>query len=73
MSRKLAVVFLAMLVLVGAMGLKTVVMAHGDGSSIMANGSAPAPITPWRNGSAPAPITPWKNGSAPAPITPWHQ
>jgi hypothetical protein len=73
MSKKLAVVFLAMLVLVGAMGLKTVVMAHGDGSLITANGSAPAPITPWRNGSAPAPITPWKNGSAPAPITPWHQ
>ena len=38
MSRKLAVVFLAMLVLVAAMGLKTVVTAHGDGSLIMANG-----------------------------------
>jgi len=43
MSRKLTVVLLAMLVLVGAMSLKTVVVAHGDGSVIMANGSAPLP------------------------------
>jgi hypothetical protein len=71
MSRKLAVVFLAMLVLVGAMGLKTIVTAHGDGSVIMAAGSAPAPPTPWKAGSAPAPPTPWKAGSAPAPPTPW--
>jgi len=35
MSRKLTVVFLAMLVLVGAMSLKTVVVAHGDGTVIM--------------------------------------
>jgi hypothetical protein len=71
MSRKLAVVFLAMLVLVGAMSLKTVVVTHGDGSVIMANGSAPLPPTPWKNGSAPLPPTPWKNGSAPLPPTPW--
>jgi hypothetical protein len=60
MSRKLTVVLLAMLVLVGAMGLKTVVVTHGDGSVIMANGSAPLPPTPWKNGSAPLPPTPWK-------------
>ncbi len=60
MSRKLTVVLLAMLVLVGAMSLKTVVVAHGDGSVIMANGSAPLPPTPWKNGSAPLPPTPWK-------------
>ncbi|HEX7696634.1 MAG TPA: hypothetical protein VF394_04520 [Candidatus Acidoferrum sp.] len=71
MSRKLTVVLLAMLVLVGAMSLKTVVVAHGDGSVIMANGSAPLPPTPWKNGSAPLPPTPWKNGSAPLPPTPW--
>ena len=59
MSRKLVVVFLVMLVLTGAMGLKTAVMAHSDGSLIMANGSSPAPITPYRNGSSPAPITPY--------------
>jgi len=41
MSRKLAVIFLTMLVLVGAMGLKTAVAAHSDGSVIMANGGAP--------------------------------
>jgi hypothetical protein len=45
MSRKLTtVVFLAMLALVGAMGLKTVVTAHGNGA-LSANG-LPAP-TPW--------------------------
>jgi hypothetical protein len=47
MSRKLTVILLAMLVLVGAMGLKTVVVAHGDGTVIMANGGAPQPPTPW--------------------------
>lgn len=69
MSRKLAVVFLAMLVLVGAMGLKTVVTAHGDGTLIMANGSSPVPVTPWKNGSSPVPVTPWKTGGSSAPIT----
>ncbi len=72
MSRKLAVVFLTMLILVGAMGLKTVVAAHGDGSLVMANGSSPVPITPYKNGSSPVPITPYKvNGSSPVPITPY--
>jgi butyrate kinase len=71
MSRKLAVVFLAMVVLVSAMGLKTVVTAHGDGSVIMANGAAPAPPTPYKNGAAPAPPTPYRNGAAPAPPTPY--
>jgi hypothetical protein len=71
MSKKLAVVFLTMLILVGAMGLKTVVTAHGDGSLIMANGSSPAPPTPYKNGSSPALSTPYKNGSSPAPPTPY--
>ena len=71
MSRKLTVIFLAMLVLVGAMSLKTVVVAHGDGAVIMANGGAPVPPTPWKNGGAPVPPTPWKNGGAPVPPTPW--
>jgi len=71
MSRKLTVVLLAMLVLVGAMSLKTVVVTHGDGSVIMANGGAPVPPTPWKNGGAPVPPTPWKNGGAPVPPTPW--
>jgi len=47
MSRKLTVVLFAMLVLVGAMSLKTVVVTHSDGSLIMANGGAPQPPTPW--------------------------
>lgn len=65
MSRKLAVIFVAMLVLVGAMSLKTVVVAHGNGSVILANGGAPAPPIPWDNGGAPAPPIPWDNGKAP--------
>lgn len=48
MSRRLTVVLLGMLILVGALGLKTVVVTHGDGSVIMANGGAPGPPTPWK-------------------------
>jgi len=70
MSRKLTVVA-AMVILVGAMCLKTAVANNGSGSVLTANGSAPAPPSPWRNGSAPAPPSPWKNGSAPAPPSPW--
>jgi len=43
MSRKLAVLFLAMVVLAGAMGLKTVVAGHNDGTVMMANGGGPQP------------------------------
>jgi hypothetical protein len=68
MSRRLTTVFLAMLVLTAAMGLKTIAATRGNGEVVMLNGSAPAPA-PWKNGSAPAPA-PWKNGSAPAPA-PW--
>jgi hypothetical protein len=70
MSRKLTVVLLAMLILVGAMGLKTVVVTHGDGSVILANGGAPMPPIPWKNGGAPMPPIPWNNGKAPQPPTP---
>jgi len=48
MSRKVTVVLLAMLILAGAMSLKTVVVTHGDGSVIMANGGAPQPPIPWK-------------------------
>ena len=44
MSRRLVVLLLPMVVLVGAMGLKTAVTAHGDGSFMMANGAAPVPV-----------------------------
>ena len=43
MSRKLVVLFLAMLVLAGAMGLKTVVASHNNGTVMMANGGGPMP------------------------------
>jgi hypothetical protein len=47
MSRKLtAVVFLVMVVLAGAMGLKTVVTAHGNGAAVLSANGLPAP-TPW--------------------------
>lgn len=48
MSRKLAVLFLAMLVLAGAMGLKTVVAGRNGGTVMMANGGAPPPTGPWQ-------------------------
>ena len=72
MSRKLTVLFLIMLVLVGAMSLKTVVAAHSDGSIVMAVGGAPQPPTPWQVGGAPQPPTPWQVGGAPQPPTPWQ-
>jgi len=74
MSKSLSIVALSMLVLVGAMGLKTAASDKNGGVVVMANGGAPAPPTPWKmkNGGAPAPPTPWKrNGGAPAPPTPW--
>lgn len=69
MSRRLTVLLLAMLVLVGAMSLKTVVITHSDGSVIMANGSAPVPPVPWKNGGAAVKVL--GNGSAPVPPVPW--
>jgi hypothetical protein len=66
MSRKLTALLLAMLVLAGAMGLKTVVTAHSNGTVMMANGSAPVPPSAW-NGSAPVPPSFGRNGSAPVP------
>ena len=72
MSRKLTALLLAMLVLAGAMSLKTVVTAHSNGTVMMANGSAPFPQPPLgRNGSAPFPQPPSeRNGSAPFPQPP---
>lgn len=75
MSRKLAVVFLAMLVLVGAMSLKTAVTTHGDGSVLTANGGGPPPPSPWKNGGGPPPPSPflgWMNGGGPPPPSPWR-
>ena len=46
MSRISSAIVLAMLVLTGAMGLKTVVTAHGDSSVLIANGTAPIPPLP---------------------------
>ncbi len=71
MSRLLAVVLVVMLVLVGAMGLKTVVTDHGKGSVVMANGTGPVPPNPWKNGTGPVPPNPWKNGTGPVPPNPW--
>lgn len=71
MSRRLTVLLLAMLVLVGALSLKTVATTHTDGAVIVAVGGAPLPPTPWKVGGAPLPPTPWKVGGAPLPPTPW--
>lgn len=72
MSRKLTALLLAMLVLAGAMSLKTVIADNHNGSVMMANGSAPYPPNPpLRNGSAPYPPNPpFRNGSAPYPPNP---
>jgi hypothetical protein len=59
MSRKLTVVFFAMLVLVGAMSLKTAVTAPGNAPIMVANAGGPVPPTPWKNAGGPVPPTPW--------------
>jgi len=56
MSRKLAPLFLAMLVLAGAMGLKTIVAAHGNNAVMMAKSGSPLPRL---NGPAPVPNPPF--------------
>jgi hypothetical protein len=48
MSRTHKVVLLAMLVLAGAMSLKTAVVTHGGNSVMMANGGGPMPFPPAR-------------------------
>jgi hypothetical protein len=73
MSRKLTALLLAVLVLAGAMGLKTVVMAHSDGAVMMANGGAPVPPPMMANGGAPVPPPPMANGGAPVPPPPSAQ
>jgi len=76
MSRISSAIVLAMLVLTGAMGLKTVVTTHGDSSVLIANGTAPVPPLPpafSKNGTAPVPPLPptvAKNGTAPVPPLP---
>jgi len=66
MSRKLTALLLAMLILAGAMSLKTVVAAHNNGTVMMANGGAPFP-PPVANGGAPFPPPIEANGGAPFP------
>jgi hypothetical protein len=43
MSRRLGALVLAMGILVGAMGIKTVLTARATGQTILANGPAPLP------------------------------
>jgi hypothetical protein len=60
MSRVLASVSLAMLILTMAMGLKTVVAQHNDGSVTLTAKNGPDPLpAPWKfNGPDPLPA-PW--------------
>jgi hypothetical protein len=73
MSRTLASVSTAMLVLTLAMGLKTA--TRNDGDVIMTHGVAPAPMQSSLNGPDPTPA-PWKraglNGPDPTPA-PWKK
>ena len=69
MSRTLTSLLLAMLVLAGAMGLKTVVAAHSNGAAMMANGADPVPrLLVARNGADPVPrLLAARNGADPVP------
>jgi len=55
MSRRLTVILLVLLVLVGAMSLKTAVAAHDGGSFTIAVGGAPQPPPLPDVGGAPQP------------------
>jgi len=46
MSRKLGALALALGILVGAMGLKTLVAAKSNAAAVLANGCMPVPIKP---------------------------
>jgi hypothetical protein len=46
MSRKLGAMALALGILVGAMGLKTLVTTHSNSAVVMANGVSPVPKLP---------------------------
>jgi len=74
MSRKLAVL-LAMVVLVGSMGLKTAVASHTDGNLTVAIGGAPPPPMPYSSiGGAPPPPMPYSSiGGAPPPPMPYSK
>ena len=79
MSNRLSATFLAMLILAGAMSLRTVVAAQNDGSLTVGNGPAPpppqfvngpAPPPPQFRGNGPAPPPPQFRGNGPAPPPP---
>ena len=73
MSRRLTTLFLSMLILTGAMGLKTLVVAQ-DHDVMMANGPAipPPPPSGYLNGPAipPPPPSGYLNGPAIPPPPP---
>lgn len=48
MSRRLGALTLALGILVGAMGLKTLVSAHAKNAVVMANGVSPIPTYPFK-------------------------
>ena len=67
MSRKLSALLVALLILAGAMSLKTVAAAQDNGAVMMANGGAPVPPPMMANGGAPVPPPMMANGGAPVP------
>lgn len=76
MSRILASVSTALLVLTVSMGLKTAATSHSDSDLVMVHGVASAPVQSQLNGPDPTPA-PWKhvarlNGPDPTPA-PWKR
>ena len=78
MNRWLTVFVLVLVVLVGAMGLRNLVVnaqpaaANGTASPVlMAGTSAPVPPDAWSGTSAPVPPDAWSGTSAPVPPDPW--
>jgi hypothetical protein len=78
MNRWLTVGILVLLVLVGAMGLRNVVVnaqpavANGGMNPvIMAGTTSPVPPDPWSGTTSPVPPDPWSGTTSPVPPDPW--
>ncbi len=70
MNRWLAVAAVVLLVLVGAMGLRNLLV-----NPAVASTTSPVPPTPWAVASttSPVPPTPWMSTTSPVPPTPWKR
>jgi len=73
MSKWLSVVVLVMLILVGAMGLRGIVMSRSQAPVLLAVAGGPVPPSPWHVAGGPVPPSPWRVAGGPVPPSPWSK